>query len=305
MIEICIDTDDGTMRSIRTSYFKIAYRKEKNKKLFLDTNNSFDGFKIIKNKFGCWAADPFLLNYKDKTFLFAEIFNVFLGKGHIEVCCLDDKKVKWKKCKVDECHLSFPNVYLRKTDELFMIPETNEKNFISIYTCDDFPAKWTIRQTLVNNIRAVDSILFSYDGKEYVISYSLSSKNKLKELCFFECIKDEYVLIKKVVDENKNLRPAGKIFLDEDRIILPTQNSDTEYGHGIIFNELDIKSFALRPIKTIYGEDVFLKNKRFSGIHTYNFCNTFEVVDLKYKTFSFLRLIGMPFRKIFKTRKKI
>lgn len=295
------------MANIKAECFLIAYKKKNSNLSFcFDNKDIFNNFSIIKNKFGCWAADPFLLDYNNKTYLFAEIFNCFSGKGHIEVCCLTDKKIKWKRCKISRCHLSFPNVQF---DELFkrilMIPETNENRNVSEYECIRFPDLWQKRKILLANLKAVDSVCYNHNGREYLFTYILS-KNNEKKLCIFENVNDNFLLAKEIVDKEKILRPAGKLFVLNNKIILPTQNCKSEYGSGIIFNEIDFEHFEINPIKTIFGSEVILKNinKTFCGIHTYNTSNNFEVIDLKYKKFSFLRLLGAPFRKIFKTRKK-
>lgn len=295
------------MISIKAECFLIAYKKKNSDfSLCLDSKKIFNNFSIIKNKIGCWAADPFLLDYNDKTYLFAEIFNCFSGKGHIEVCCLDDKKIKWKRCKISHCHLSFPNVQFNESfKKLTMIPETNEDRNVSEYECIRFPNLWLKRKILLTDLKAVDSVRYNHNGKEYLLTYILSNNNE-KKLCIFEKINDKFLLAKEIVDREKILRPAGKIFALDNKIILPTQNCKREYGSGIIFNQIDFETFQINPIKTILGSEVILNNinKTFCGIHTYNSSNNFEVIDLKYKKFSFLRLLGVPFRKIFKTRKK-
>lgn len=295
------------MASIKAECFLIAYKKKNSNFSFcLDSKEIFNNFSIIKNKIGRWAADPFLLDYNDKTYLFAEIFNCFSGKGHIEVCCLDDKKIKWKRCKISRCHLSFPNVQFDESfKKLIMIPETNENRDVSEYECIRFPNLWIKGKTLVANLKAVDSVRYNHNGKEYLFTYILSNSNE-KKLCIFQNINDKFLLVKEIIDAEKILRPAGKIFVSDNKIILPTQNCKNGYGSGIVFNEIDFKTFKINPVKTISGSEVILKstNINFCGIHTYNSSNNFEVIDLKYKKFSFLRLLGVPFRKIFKTRKK-
>ena len=54
-------------------------------------------FKVIKNNFRYWAADPFILEKDGKAYIFAELYDYVLRRGVLGYCSIEgDKASKWK-----------------------------------------------------------------------------------------------------------------------------------------------------------------------------------------------------------------
>ena len=51
-----------------------------------------------------------------------------------------------------------------------MCPETNEKNEIRLYKCLDFPLNWQFYKTIMKNVSAADTQIFSYDNKWWLFT---------------------------------------------------------------------------------------------------------------------------------------
>lgn len=286
------------MKNILSEEFVIAYRclGDNQTSFPLAPNDNLSSFCIIKNPLLFWAADPFVVEYNNSVYIFAELFNKFTGVGKIYCLDLKSKKRKWIRCNIAKCHLSFPNVFVIN-DELYMIPETSEKQEISVYKCVRFPDLWEKNQTLVSTFKYVDTI-FGYN-QTFLLSYCISLNPR--ELHFID--KNGYIS-KKLTDFDKTLRPAGKIFESNSHNIFPSQISINHYGEGICFNLFDGE--IIKPLCEFKPNGVMLNHfrKKIIGCHTYNRAGQFEVIDLKYIRFSLLRIVGYPFRKLFKTRKR-
>ena len=113
--------------------WKIGYRKR----------NSNDPIKMIKNPWWGWCADPFLFEYKEETYVFAEIWNYFSLKG-----CIGYYKIKGQNCDKrwhiiieEKYHMSFPYIW-QDVDGIHICAETNGAKKLGIYNCINFPKEW-------------------------------------------------------------------------------------------------------------------------------------------------------------------
>lgn len=294
------------MKKVNAEIFEIALKIRTTQAFLPFDGGALTGFKIVKVPLGKWGADPFLFKKGEDYFLFAELFDLFIGKGGLYCRQLNAEHPKWRKCSVDKCHLSFPNVYAFN-DELLMIPETSELNSISFYKCQCFPLIWKRNKTLVEGHKAVDNVLLSFDGITYLFSYHID-QNPASLLLYRE-IDGKFDVFQTFVDKEKTLRPAGKIFSYHDDFYLPTQDCKNGYGNGVIINQVcfDSGRVSLHPVSEINLEKLIKDScldEKILGIHTYNSVDKYEVIDLKKSKFSLLRILGKPFRVVFHTRKR-
>jgi hypothetical protein len=144
------------------------FQKNKEWKIGFYKTDTLPGEVRISNQIdspkSLFYADPFLYLYRNETFCFYESFDFKSGKGHIE--CLKIKGDSTEKLGIalkEDFHLSFPFVF-EWDGRLFMCPETHEVNQIRLYENINFPDEWAMRSVLIDNISAVDSILFEHSG---------------------------------------------------------------------------------------------------------------------------------------------
>ena len=281
------------MKSLKADIFTIGIRKKKNEKeCSLFNKELLSEFQLIKNPFGKWCADPFLFEHDNKTYLFAELFNSFTRKGSIYVKELSGyKNNKWQKCLIDKCHLSFPNVVMINS-KIYMMPETSENEELSLYECVEFPTKWKKVETIFKGLKLVDSI---FADNDCYLSYDIT--NKVRRLLFI----NNKNISKSLNDDNKILRPAGNVVLCNEERYFPMQICTNHYGEGINVNKHVKDEFE--TIFKLMPNEIKIKGHSFTGLHTYNYSNNFEVIDLKESKFSLLRIIGKPFRLVFRSRK--
>ena len=81
-----------------------------------------------------------------------------------------------------------------------------------------------------------------------------------------------------IVSDVRRARPAGNIFLDNGKIIRPSQDCSKVYGHGFNFNEIEILS------ETEYQEKHLTNirpdwDKNLHRVHSYNSQNGLTIID--------------------------
>lgn len=145
---------------------------------FIDNfrNVSLRKSKLIKNPENRFFADPFVFNKDNRNIIFVEDFYYDKNKGVLSAIeVFKDKKPEILGTVIEEdFHLSFP--YIFEVDgQLYMCPETSEKNEIRLYFCEEFPLKWKFHKTLMQNVKAVDTLIFQKDNLWYMLTNINSS----------------------------------------------------------------------------------------------------------------------------------
>lgn len=273
----------------------IALRKKNGKALY-EGNNS--PFIVVPNSDRYWAADPFLVKDHEKNYLFAELYDRIQEKGVIGVAKITHGKCgRFRVCLESPYHLSYPCIYQRD-GFYYMIPECYQSGKITVYKCVDFPMKWEKDRDLAEFV-AVDTTPVPNCIDEIFLTTVFNSKenrinNNISYLQGGKCIR--------LIDNDLRLRSAGNFILDDGRLIRPVQDCSTRYGGALLFNEVMklneeelIESTIATVQPNIKGEDgnipicVANGTSKFSGIHTYNQNEDYEVIDLRIDDLSHLR----------------
>ena len=262
--------------------WKIAYRKRQNHSTLLTDIQS--PFITISNSLRYWAADPHLIEKNGRTWLFAELYDKLILRGVIGCCELTENgPTPWKIIARKPYHLSYPCIF-SQGEEIFMIPESGEANKIFLWRALEFPYQWETVSILRENICALDSTPIHSNGKEYM--FTLESANGQQQLNVYEF--EERKIGKKVCplcNNGINSRPAGRAFNWNGDLIRPSQDCSEHYGCALNFNILTQNQegiFAEENIRKIKPKDIPLDCKdSVQGIHTYNFSEHYEVIDIK------------------------
>ncbi|MCD8025716.1 MAG: hypothetical protein LUF33_01965 [Clostridiales bacterium] len=172
----------------------------------------------------------------------------------------------------------------------------NQKT-LYVYKAVSFPYKWVKCPPMLDNIRLVDTTPFMVNDRIFALTYKLNESKKLKdELILLEFDGEQFRLSTQgVISTDISVaRPGGKFFYIEDKLFRVSQ--DCKSGYGAALNIIEVKKeleskYEEKIIKKISPNEVKIsKNKTAKGIHTYNFSDKFEVIDLKYYKRSFIRL---------------
>ena len=139
---------------------------------FVDTwhNAKLNQSTKIPNPQNRFLADPFVIYRKGSHYCFVEDYNLLKKKGSISVYKLSPgSSTELGTALVEDFHLSYPYLF-EFNNELYMCPETGEKREIRIYKCIDFPLKWVFHKTLMNDVSAADTSIFSHEDKWWMFT---------------------------------------------------------------------------------------------------------------------------------------
>lgn len=241
--------------------------------------------KIIPPKDEFWA-DPFIVEYSNKHYLFFEVFPYKRDLGHLSCMEIHNDGSYTEPVMILErpYHLSYPNVF-EYENEFYMIPESGDNGTIELYKAKAFPYEWEFVHNMMDNISAYDSTLHSHDGLWWLFATVAETKlcPTTEELYLFYAdspISDNWIAHANnpVVSDAASARPAGKLFQKNNKIIRPSQNCAGSYGAGLNLCEV------ITLNKNTYKEKIiesFSPNwdPKLSGLHTLNFNEKFSVSD--------------------------
>lgn len=288
------------MKKIQLSQiqYHVAYCKKE--------NGINDGkFIVIKNNHNTWAADPFLFEYENKTYIFAEMWLYHLNRGVIGYCEWNGKGFsKWRPIIIEDYHLSYPNVF-QINNEIFMCPESGEAGEIYFYRAVEFPEKWEKSTILLSGGKYVDTTFFRHRNDIYGFTYHLFSEknNSAGELLLFRLKAGvvDFCEGNPVTTDDSKARPAGKCLYEMGKMYRVSQDCKESYGRGLVFSEMFFQNekYVEKVVKKYYPEDFNLSLKlNYVGVHTFNQCKNFKVIDLRSNDISAKLLFFRIYNKI-------
>lgn len=291
--------------------WNIAIRKKDENSLWKrdgDTRN----FNVLPNTIRYWAADPFVISKDKKDYLFFEMFDRFKGKGLIGYREISDNNVGKMKVVYEAVHhLSFPYIF-KYDNEYYMMPEYSEGKELPLLRATHFPDRWEKVESWMMGKRVVDSVLLRYENQIYLFTQELEEGYLSDELSIFvqEGKAWSRHAMNPVVKSLTNSRLAGKIFQADNKLIRVAQDCKNGYGIKLHFSniiELSGQKFSEEIFKTISIEDIKTNSKeKFCGLHTYNFNDKYEVIDLKnMNKIKFGNVVNIVWRIICRLRKRV
>ncbi len=243
-------------------------------------------FKEINPPKDRFWADPHIIHFDNKEFIFIEEYIYKDRKAHISVFefMKDDTYPKPIQVLSTDYHLSYPSVFTAN-DKFYMIPETSAHRTIELYECEKFPYDWKFKMNLMEDIIAVDTTVLYLQNKWWLFTGITENEGAFPENELFLFYSDELFTkdwkshpLNPIVSDVKNARPAGDIFVKYEKMYRPSQDCSKNYGWGININEilllseteyLEKKVVELRPG---WEKDVI-------GVHTYASVESLTVVD--------------------------
>lgn len=289
---------------MKNEFWTVAYRRRQGTNTLL--NDTSSPFVSIPNSWRYWYADPHLFCVDGKTWIFAEAYDRVLRRGVISCCEITDQGVTpWKVVLNQPYHLSYPHL-LCSEGNVYMIPESYVADEIALYQARNFPYDWEKRSVLKKGEKPVDSTVFRFGerhwlvtmntGRDYLMLYALGSDGKMGQgYCVYEA--------------NANSRPAGNFFRLGDQYIRPAQDCTESYGCALNFYEVTHvaeNSYEEKLIKKVYPEEIRSDlERKHQGIHTYNFSDSYEVIDIKGYETDLLYHITRPIWFIWRRLRKV
>jgi hypothetical protein len=245
--------------------------------------------KILKHiappKDRFWA-DPFPIEFNDKTYLFVEQ-QIGSGNGTLGFIELFSDLTTSPFVPILEkpYHLSYPCV-TNINNTWYLIPESHENKTIDVYQAIEFPFTWEYLMPLMDNVDANDSTLLFYNNLWWIFT-SIATKtnpaNKNLSLFFSDSFPSNTWIphpLNPVCSNLSNSRMAGSCFLKNGILYRPSQDCLKNYGNKTNINriiELTPSSYKEEIIRTIYPE----KEIHAVCTHTINYSSKYMLRDIK------------------------
>lgn len=200
--------------------------------------------RLMPDRDRYWG-DPFVLQREKNFFVFVEEKIYETGRGRIACLTLnaEGRLLSHQVVLERPYHLSYPFLFEHR-GETFMIPETAHNRAIELYRCAQFPDRWEFVKTLMNGPYAVDATLLKNQDKYWLFAnVKADGGSSLDALHLFWAdspFAENWISHPRnpVVKSIGSARPAGRIFLQNEKLIRPSQDSSRRYGYGLKFNRI-------------------------------------------------------------------
>lgn len=230
-------------------------------------------------------ADPHVVLDNNRHFVFFEEIIRATQKGHIAVAELfPDGTVSDAKTVIErDYHMSYPSVFM-VGDTWYMIPETSANKSIDLYRSVEFPFRWELEMTLMEDVRAYDATIFFKDDVWWLFA-NVSEDRRISswdELYLFyssefPSSRWEPHPLNPIVSDCRRARPAGPIIHEDGRYYRPSQDCSRRYGYRLNLNEIVMitkESYSEENVFTISPD-----RKTYVGVHTYCQSKTVQLLD--------------------------
>lgn len=170
-------------------------------------------------------------------------------------------------------HISFPCIF-EDSGNIYMVPETLGNASVELWQSTSFPHSWKKIKVILSHCPPADPVIHKHNGNFYLF-VTMAGDNNL-EIWKSDSLLGEWKLNHR--GQYWHSRSAGHIFEYDNKLIRPVQNNKDSYGGGLIFKEITLEPYSEKEYKRIEPINGAL------GIHTFNFNDKYQVIDLKYET---------------------
>ena len=273
------------LRRSPTWQWRIAIRSAADGSL-LDRAQDMTGFRWVVPPPGHVYADPFLLTWDGRTWLFIEDLATSVGRGVISAAEVetDGRLSRSAVVLTSAGHLSYPYVFVEGGTP-YMIPETASENVVRLYRATDFPSGWEVDAELYQRAALDTSAWWQDDRWWFFTTVREPRGNAIVLLLFFaDSLRGPWTSHPRnpISMDVRNCRGAGAIFRDNGRLVRPSQDSSRTYGYSFTLYEivkLSTEDYEERPISSVrpdWDPDIH-------ATHTYNHAGSIEVTDGKFR----------------------
>ena len=201
----------------------------------------------IPNPPGHFLADPFVMTVNNETCCFVEDFDKVTDKGGISAYRLNEHGAERLGLVISEpFHMSFPYIF-KYQSKIYMCPETCINKDIRVYECVSFPLEWKLKEVIMSNISAADTMIFEHDGLWWMFTNidSLESDDHCLQLSIFYAdnpLSTHWQAHPKnpiFVDSSK-ARNAGFLTDDHSMYRISQQQGFDQYGKGAVMQKITV-----------------------------------------------------------------
>lgn len=241
---------------------------------------------IIANPPYRFLADPFVFRRGNLDLCFVEDYDFRTKKGKISVFKIGSNEYEELGTALDEpFHLSYPFIF-KADNELYMCPETAEIREIRLYKCTEFPLRWSFHKTLINDVAAVDTNMFFFNDKWWLLTTIDSSDigDVFSELhVFYSDTFDSDIWtphVKNPVIFDSERARSGGFFRDGEKLLRVFQRHGGSERYGESMGIAQIKDLG---VETYREEAVSRIEPSFAakivGTHSFSYYNGLLAID--------------------------
>jgi hypothetical protein len=188
-----------------------------------------------------FRADPFLFDHDGDTFVFFEALPYASGRGRIKVGRLAGNQLADEvELDLGDIHLSYPFVF-EQDGQIFMIPETHQRDRVEVWRATRFPSEWTLHATALDGCSPADTALVAHGGDFWLFTNLKSGAfaDHGQELHIFRTDGPDLTWLEPhadnpVVIDTTSARNGGRPFHQDGALFRPAQIfSHGNYGHGL------------------------------------------------------------------------
>jgi hypothetical protein len=241
--------------------------------------------RTLRNPPGHFLADPFALkDASGRRYIFVEDYNFSRAKGVISAY---EVNVDGTNCCAgiaieEDCHLSFPYIF-KYNGEIYMCPESATRRDIRIYRCLELPLKWEMVKIAMENVSAVDSMIFEKENKWWLFTTIQSTaRGGIGELHIYfaeDPLADWHPVRGNPVINDAIGGRNGGLLRDDDAVYRVAQVPGfKQYGLSFAINKIEVLSeYAYKESIFQIVEAKFLKS--IVGAHHMHHDDDFVVFD--------------------------
>lgn len=190
---------------------------------------------------GHFYADPFLVQRDGEPWVFFEDYCAATGLGHISATPLLRREVRpvlrrpW--------HLSYPCL-VETCGELFLIPEQNQADSVTLYRCRAFPDDWVAETVLLDGFAGVDPTVFWWGGRWWMYVGDQRQRQRARDRTYLFHAPEltgpwiEHT-VSPAIQRPDLARPAGLPWLLDEHLVRPAQNRTRTYGGGMVLYQVN------------------------------------------------------------------
>jgi len=229
-------------------------------------------------------ADPFPVLRDGRCSLFFEEFPYGNRRGRIMVAGCDRRGFQSEpECVLERpYHLSYPMVF-ESRGGLYMMPETRANRTIEVYECTDFPRKWELCRTLMQQIDASDPTPVFIQGRWWLFTNVGRSASAYDDLYLFH---SDDLLGKwtphrgnPVKCDVRSGRSAGRIVIADGKVYRLSQDCSRRYGFAVNAHEITRLDPAAYQERFAGRMHPVRGSRRLLGIHTANAAGDLLFID--------------------------
>lgn len=267
-------------------------------------------YSVLGNTWRYWCADPFVVDWQGKSYVFMEVFDRCTQKGSIGYREIDNGKIGPIRICIDlPFHMSYPMLYIAGED-ILMIPECHKSNELTIYRARCFPDVWEPVETILMGRALCDTNYMKLDSGEFLLTMPLDGDRYIYDTLEMyrrnEAGEWEQCKYSPLTPGSERARNGGNFFEAEGKLYRPSQNCGNSYGEKLVINQvMDFSDgcFVEKMIKEVRVDDIRTDRYQFDGIHTYNHSKSYDVVDLRRRqTFQIAKIVYFIRHKMRKNR---